>query len=130
MGSTGTGRFGNYRIGLASGDGKNSKEDSMSTKEFICPDNIEFIQIEDVAISEYFTKHNSLPAQHTSVRLKRALEFGRLVIETSESSETIGNLPTQYNYLLECIYRGKTYSGQVLASGVDPIPYVVVNLSA
>ena len=42
----------------------------------------------------------------------------------------IGNIPTEYNFLLNCIERGKNYLGKVISSGETPVPFVVVNLYA
>jgi hypothetical protein len=120
MGSAGSGKFGTYRIGKGEG--------SSSTDEIECPNIIENIPLEDVAVSEYYQKYNALPSQGTSVKLRAAVYRGRLVIETTDSNTILGNLPTQYNALVNCIKKGMKYSGIIVASGIMPVPFVVVTL--
>ena len=126
MGSTGSGRFGNYHIGEVSG---NNGIGGSSAGEITCPETIENIRLEDVATSEFFTKHGTLPVSHSNVELRNSLFCGRLVVETTDTHEIIGNLPTKYNYLITCIKRGSNYNGVVISSGISPIPFVVVTLN-
>lgn len=131
MGSTGSGSFGNYRIGgEGAGNGTGSSGTGSVSKEIECPDIIENIRLEDVATSEYYTKHQKLPGISSKVNLRSKVHQGRLVMETADTHEVIGNLPTQYNFLLTCLSTGKRYSGQIISSGVTPIPYAVVTLRA
>lgn len=134
MGSTGSGSFGNYRIGRngggTSGSGSGSAGGMGGTGEIECPKLIENIRLEDVAVSEYYVNNNStLPATGTKVQIRDKVHFGRLVIETEDTKQVVGNLPTQYNYLLTCITNGMHYSGEVISSGNTPVPFVVVTLN-
>lgn len=128
MGSAGSGSFGTYRIGNGlGGDGPTSG--GKGGNEVECPQIIENIRLEDVATSDYYLNHQILPGVGSEVQLRDAVHFGRLVVETV-GHEVIGNLPTNYNYLLNCIKKGFHYSGYVVSSGDVPIPYVVVTLNA
>lgn len=128
MGSAGSGRFGTYRIG-GNSDLNDVRNGVNRISEVECPKIIENIRLEDVATSELFAKHHTLPAVHSRVQLRNTIHLGRLVVETSDTYEVIGNLPVQYNYLINCI-KVMTYSGKVVSSGISPIPYVVVTLYA
>lgn len=125
MGSSGSGMFGTYRNGGAGSLGVGSIE-----KESGCPARIEQIRLEDVAISEYYLKYENVPSVGMSVELAMQTVGKRLVVISKDTKEVIGNLPVRYNYLNLCIQKGKSYFGNVLSSGLKPIPYVVVNLYA
>lgn len=132
MGSAGSGKFGTYRIGNGEGT-KGTGSGGMGgggTGEIECPEVLENIRLEDVAVSEYYQQHGTLPGQGASVRLRAKIHGGRLVVETTNSGEVLGNLPTQYNTLVNCITKGMKYSGVVVASGITPIPFAVVTLNA
>ena len=128
MGSSGSGAFGTYNIGnnLDGSIGGNSGK----KVEVECPKEIENIRLEDVATSEYYLKRNLLPTVNSKVQLRNEVHYGRLVIETFDTNEVIGNIPTRYNYLLNCIKQGIVYTGRVISSGSSPIPFVVVTLNA
>lgn len=124
MGSAGSGRFGDYNI--------RSSYDGMSDgkKEVECPHIIETIRVEDVATSQYYLDNKAIPLPKTNIVLKDIIVNGRLVIEHSANHKIIGNLPTQYNYLYTCTQQGMSYKGEVVSSGISPVPYVVVTLHA
>jgi len=131
MGSSGSGKFGTYRIG--NDNNTNESEGgsgSASIREVECPKIIENIPLEDVGVSEYYQKNKALPISKTEVRLRITLYRGRLVVETVSTGEVIGNLPTQYNALVNCIKTGMKYSGIIVACGITPVPFVVVTLNA
>lgn len=125
MGSTGNGMFGAYQ-----GEGAGSITNKEKTDEIECPLEIENIRLEDVAISEYYLHNETVPAVHEPVRLSVELINKRLAVVLTSTQEVIGNLPVQYNFLNLCIKKGKRYLGNVKASGLSPIPYIVVNLYA
>lgn len=130
MGSSGTGRFGNYpggNGGSISANGQNGISGG-GVGEIECPMVIEHIRLEDVAVSEYYVNNNALPDQNDGVALSNRIFNGRLVVTSALSNEIIGNLPTRYNYLINCINRGVNYSGRVISSGISPVPFVVVTL--
>ncbi len=136
MGSSGSGRFGNYHIN----DNYNESKQNNGTNasgiggvgeghgEVMCPDSIELINLEDVSFSEYYKRYNNVPAKDEKVKLRNKLYNGRLVVELLSTNEIIGNLPTEYNYLFNCVQNGRAYFGEIKSSGIDPIPYVVVTL--
>lgn len=132
MGSSGHGRFGTYHVGgnLAgsglTGGGIGGVAGGGS--EISCPSIIELIRLEDVALSEYFVKNESVPPFGSSVELENRINHGRLVVRLLSTEEVLGNLPTQYNYLLTCLQSGMRYTGTVVSSGEMPIPFIVVTL--
>lgn len=133
MGSSGAGRFGNYHISSNSNQNGEMGVSGIGGigeghGEIICPDSIELIKLEDVPFSEYYKKYNDVPAKGEKVKLRNTLNNGRLVVELVSTNEIIGNLPTEYNYLFNCVRNGKVYIGEINSSGISPIPYVVVSL--
>lgn len=138
MGSTGSGSFGTYRVengkatdglGTRTGGGVGESADG-GTDEIECLPIIENIRIEDVATSEYYVQNQSLPPPGDYVNLHTAIYKGRLVVKATSTGQIIGNLPTLYNHLINCIKRGISYEGIVVASGESPVPFVVVTLNA
>jgi hypothetical protein len=87
------------------------------------------IPLEEVGRSEFFNAHQSLPGVGTSVRLRQTLLGPRLSVDT-EAGESVGFLPTAYNYLVSCVRRGFSYAGKVTSSTLKPVPSVRVNLYA
>jgi len=138
MGSSGSGRFGTYRVGTGketggsgSGIGGGSIEGAGgNTGEIECPNTIENIRLEDVATSEYYVRNQFLPSSGEAVSLHSTIYKGRLVVRTTSTGEIIGNLPTQYNFLINCIKKGMNYTGSIVASGEKPVPFIVVTLNA
>jgi len=135
MGSTGSGKFGDYRVGNGKLMGNSNTNTSggvggSKSGEIECPSIIENIRLEDVATSEYYVKNRSLPPSGDNVSLYTTIFKGRLVVNATSTGEIIGNLPTQYNYLINCMKSGLNYTGAVVASGQKPIPFVVVTLNA
>ena len=125
MGSSGYGKFGNYK--------ENSNNSSEDSESFIgeggvkCPIILPTIRLEDVQTSEYFKERQNLPYIDNSVHLSKELFFGRLVVVDTDSNLIIGNLPTFYNYLINCIEQND-YIGSIVSTGMEPIPFVVVDL--
>lgn len=131
MGSSGYEKFGTYHfgdnpfgsnypggIGGAAGGGG----------EISCPSVVELIRLEDVALSEYYQNNKAVPPVGSEVELDSIVNHGRLAVKLSSTEEVLGNMPTEYNYLLTCLQSGMYYSGTVVSSGEIPIPYVVVTL--
>lgn len=132
MGSAGSGKFGTYRFGTGqpANDTGNKGGDvgiGSGIGEIECPSVIENIRLEDVATSEYYVNHQSLPSSGNPIELNNAIYKGRLVVNTS-TGEVVGNMPTQYNYLINCVKKGMHYTGTVVASGLTPVPFMVVTL--
>lgn len=125
MGSTGTGRFGDY----PGKNGMGSVKGGGNTQS--CPTIIETIRLEDVQQLDYYSNHQQVPPIGHLVEISNKLYHGRVVVVSSVTHEIIGNMPTQYNYLYpNCIMAGVIYSGKVVSSDELPIPYVVVTLNA
>lgn len=138
MGSAGSGKFGTYRVGKGKttgdsgtgvGGGAGGGADG-GIGEIECPSTIENIRLEDVATSEYYVKNQSLPPSGDHVNLHSDIHKGRLVVKATSTGQILGNLPTQYNHLINCIKKGMNYTGVVVASGKTPVPFVVVTLNA
>jgi len=103
MGSAGSGSFGTYRINGSSDSEGNNREGStgvgsgnmgFGTGEVECPKSIENIRLEDIATSEYYVQHQSLPSYGEAVSLRSKIHNGRLVVENLSAKEVLGNLPT------------------------------------
>jgi hypothetical protein len=129
MGSTGSGRFSDYppskgKGGSPSGgpgDGRPAEPDDR------CDRDLPGIALEEVGRSEYFTARRSVPGTGTSVHLRDTLLGPRLSIDT-EAGESVGFLPTAFNYLVVCLKRGFSYSGKITSSALKPVPSVRVDL--
>lgn len=124
MGSAGTGMFGTYKD---NGAGALPNDNSGNP---VCPLEIKYIRLEDVAISDYYVNHSSIPNVEEQVVVMPTPHKKRMVVVLQNTQEIIGNLPVTYNYLMLCIANGMTYSGNVISSGLSPVPYIVVNLHA
>ncbi|MDF2842036.1 MAG: hypothetical protein K0R00_462 [Herbinix sp.] len=126
MGSSGSGRFGNY-----SSEGAGSFLGGGNAKgEISCPLELLLLKLEDIATSEYYLKYHNVPSISITIEVKSEMVNRRLVVIESESELVIGNIPVEYNYLNICIKKGMIYSGVICSSNIKPIPYVVVNLYA
>lgn len=125
MGSTGSGMFGTYR-----GEGEGALPTGPNGSDNQCPVLLENIKLEDVAISDFYNKNNNVPNVARDVKVFDKIINGRLVVITSDTKEVIGNVPVKYNYLNLCIKKGINYFGDIISSGLTPIPYIVVNLYA
>lgn len=134
MGSSGTGSFGNYKPDNMKKDKSTGQGIGVngvaSGGEIECPLEIKMIRLEDVQLSEYYKQHGTVPPMGAAVLLSKKLHHGRIVVIATNTNEIIGNLPTQYNYLINCLNIGKSYSGNVINSDLKPVPFVVVTLHA
>lgn len=127
MGSSGSGKFGTYHEQLT-----NNREEgaNVGNNDMDCPQRIENIILEDVAISEFFLNNGSLPIVGTKIQLINQPYKNRMAVADISSHNIIGNLPTDLNLLLICVNRGIVYTGDIVACGLNPIPYVLVSLNA
>ena len=130
MGSTRTGRFSDYS-GSSGGSEKSTKSSSNSKitgdAGNRCEKNIK-VSLEEVAMCTYYSDHGGVPPVNTDVDVISKLVGGRIGVETSTDSELIGYLPTEYNYLRQCMEQGYSYSGTVTSSSLKPIPRISVSL--
>jgi hypothetical protein len=124
MGSSGSGSFGDYPPSGGSGGQKpGGAPDDRCTKE------LTDIALEEVGLSAYFQVHNSLPKVGDAVTLRSAIKGSRLAVDRTDGVD-VGLLPTGYNYLVACMKKGFSYSGEVTSSSVKPIESVRVTLRA
>jgi hypothetical protein len=134
MGTTGTGRFGDYPGSQGSGSGgikggsKGGGGRSGGEGEDQCSKAMDTITLEEVAICSYYKARKDVPTVGTNVFLRKELEGGRLAIET-RSKEVIGFLPTKFNFLLRCMEEGYNYSGKVISSRSGNLPLVKIELA-
>ncbi|MGD7045866.1 hypothetical protein [Jeotgalibacillus proteolyticus] len=117
MGSSGVGRFGDY------------KGDNEPTRD-MCSMERKNVGLEEVGRSAYFNVSENVPAIMEPVVLSEQLKNGRLVIISEETGEEIGFLPSKYSFLLACMRKGFRYKGNVAYSTSKPIPKVDVDLYA
>lgn len=131
MGSRGTGRFTDYP-GTPSGSAKGSRGRGSNSKGKHeidqCEQRLVNVPLEEVARCEYFAAHHGLPSVGTSVSVRPRLVDQRLGVETVNGSEIVGLMPTEYNYLLQCMKQQYTYHGQVKTVRTHPIPVIRVDL--
>lgn len=136
MGSKNTGKFTDYpgtssgssKTGSGSGSKGGSGEGGGSGDKDICLQLIKNIALEEMSRSEYFLTNKVLPPVDTVVTVRANLVGGRIGVETVSKKELIGLLPTEYNYLLQCMKQGHKYSGKILSVKSQPIPVVRVEL--
>ena len=123
MGSTGSGRFSDYpggssRTGPAGESGNGAGADDKCNRAFAA-------NLQDVEHCEYFRRTSSVPTNGTMVRI----EHRKRIVAVSDSGESIGNLPTTYNYLAECIAGGFAYTGVVTVSYAEPSVLVTIDVA-
>jgi hypothetical protein len=84
-------------------------------------------RLEDAQQSEYYRTRGTVPLLGTEVQIVRRK---RLVAQTTDG-ESIGNLPTSFNYLAACLTDGWTYVGKVRSVAVaPPIATILVDFAA
>ena len=117
MGSSGSGNLSDYS-GSSGGSNKGSGGDGgggplppadRCSRAFT-------VELEDVEHSDYFKANGSPPPEGTPLRIRRSK---RLVAETADGV-AVGNIPTSYNYLAECMAADWEYEGQVVVSTSGP----------
>ena len=111
MGTTGSGRLHEY----SDREGGSGDECSKRIQEIL----------EDVERCDYFDSHGELPAGGLSISL---VASQRIEAQTAEG-ETIGYLPTKYNYVADCIKRGYSYTGVVSTSVSEPLVRVGIMIT-
>ena len=84
------------------------------------------VELEDVATSDYFASHDSVPPRGTEVEIAPGLIGPRLAVQTV-AGELVGLLPTRLNYLRFCL-DGRSYVGNVTSASAQTIPSVWVAL--
>lgn len=117
MGSTGSGRLSDYSRFRGAVKGVTGGEDLINK----CDRAVATV-LEDVETCDYYKKNGKVPAKGTY--LKIALKTRLVAID--EKGDVIGYLPTEYNYLLECLNDGYQYEGEVSGSFETPVVSVYI----
>ncbi len=117
MGSTGSGHFTDYPGNANAIKGVTGGEGGINECERAV-----ITYLEDVATSDYFQKTATVPPKGTSV----VIAFATRIVAIDDKGVIIGNLPTEYNYLLRCLKDGYQYEGQVDSSNTAPLPSVQI----
>lgn len=115
MGSTGTGHLSDYTDYKKAQPGVTGGKDTV----YIC-DRAVATSLEDVATSDFYKKYGKVPVTGIPI----IITANKRIVAVDENGITIGNLPTEYNYLLACIQEGYQYEGQVTDSYDTPLPSV------
>lgn len=116
MGSSGTGSFGDLR--------------ANGYQEDRCSQPLSDVTLEEVARSDYYQNNGYITPITTTVKIRDTLFNGRIAVETVDTCEVVGLLPSRFSYILACVRKGFTYIGRVKYSVDTPIPTVVVDLDA
>jgi hypothetical protein len=131
MGSTGTGRFTDYP-GTPRGSAKSKDQGGTGGGEANetnqCERKLENVTLEEVARCAFYKPAEDLPSVGTSVVVCTSLVGGRIGVQTAEGGQVVGLLPTEYNYLLQCMKQGYQYAGAVVSAKLRPVPVVRVDL--
>ena len=135
MGSTGTNKFTDYPGSAGGRPGKGQKGKGGGGGSGSggggdrCDLAIDNLTLDEIATSEYFKSHGHAPRTGTQVRVRGKLVGSRIAVETSGASEVVGYVPTEYNYLRQCMSRGYKYDGTVASSSGGSLPQVTVDLT-
>jgi hypothetical protein len=136
MGSIGTGKFTDYPGSAGGHPGKGQKGKGGGGRGGggggggdRCDLAIHNLALDEVATSEYFRNHGHAPRTGTQVRVRGKLVGSRIAVETSGADEVVGYMPTEYNYLRQCMSRGYKYEGNVASSLGGLLPQVTVDLT-
>ena len=117
MGSTGSGRLSDYSRFRGAVKGVTGGEDLINK----CDRAVATV-LEDVETCDYFKKKGNVPVKGTYVKI--ALK--KRLVALDENGDVIGYLPTDYNYLLECLNKGYQYEGEVSGSFDTPVLSVYI----
>lgn len=114
MGTSGSGRISDYpgssKPGQSSGaGGGGGGPEDRCARAFS-------VDFEDVEQSDYFKAHGATPAVGTQLEV---MLRKRLVAQTA-NGESIGSLPTSFNYLAACLKDGWRYIGTLRSAQNGP----------
>ena len=125
MGSTGSGRFSDYpgsgrgaAGGSDGGAGSASQQHDRCTRAFT-------VTLQDVEHSEYFLRNSGVPVVGTEL----TIEHRKRIVAVDVSGISVGNLPTSFNYIADCIADGFNYAGVVTASTTGSSAIVTVDFA-
>jgi hypothetical protein len=116
MGSSGSGRISDYPgTSRGGGSGSGGAEGGGGQPEDRCGRALS-VTLEDIEHSDYFGTQGAPPPAGTTLNIRQRK---RLVVETS-AGQSVGNLPTSYNFLASCMKDGWSYTGTVTSSNNGP----------
>ncbi len=131
MGSSGSGRISDYPgtsrgsdgsgggQGGGSGGGDGQPEDRCG-RAFS-------VRLEDIEHSDYFGIYGAPPPAGETLHVRQRK---RLLAETP-AGQSVGNLPTSYNYLASCLKDGWSYTGTVTtSSSAPPVASIAADFAA
>ena len=127
MGSTSSGKFRDFPPSQDKGGSGGSGEAGGGAGDDQCGRELLNVPLEEVGRSTYFHAHNNVPTPRTVVVLRATTMGPRLSIDLADG-QSVGFLPTEYNYLVVCMKKGFAYSGEVTNSSQSPVPSVRINL--
>jgi hypothetical protein len=118
MGSSGSGNFSDYT------QSPHIKGQGGASNEEIC--NRAFsARLEEVDRCEYYQIHHALPVVGLSV----SIDIRTRLAAISPNNEIIGYLPTELNYIAQCMADNFRYSGIIRVSRSAPILIVEIDAS-
>lgn len=117
MGSTGSGRLSDYSNFGGAIKGITGGKDLINK----CDRAVATV-LENVETCDYYKKIGHVPTKGTFVKIV----FKTRLAAVDENGDVIGHLPTEYNYLLECLNVGYQYEGEVSGSFDIPVPSVYI----
>jgi len=125
MGSSGSSRFSDYPESprqKASSSGGRSGSAGGSSGVDRC-DSAFTAVLEDYERSEYHATHNGPPRVGALI----TIDGGRRIVARVSSGESIGNLPTPFNYLAACIASGHSYGGRITAVAGSAVVKITID---
>ena len=132
MGSSGSGRISDYPGtprgggGSGGGDGQGGGSGGDGEPQDRCGRALS-VRLEDIEHSEYFGTYGAPPPAGETLHIRQRK---RLVAETS-AGQSVGNLPTSYNYLASCLKDRWGYTGAVTTSSAAlPVATVAADFAA
>lgn len=117
MGSTGSGRLSDYSRFSSAVKGVTGGEDLINK----CERAVATV-LENVETCDYYKKRGAIPVKGTPVKIA----FKTRLVALDDNGDVIGYLPTEFNYLLECLNDGYQYEGVVSGSFDTPLPSVYI----
>ena len=111
MGSSGPSRISDYpgSSSKSTGDQGGGPPEDRCARAFSA-------NLEDVEQSDYFLANQSPPSVGTRLEV---VQRKRLIAQTT-NGQSVGNLPTSYNYLAACLKAGWRYVGTVRSTTSGP----------
>lgn len=117
MGSTGSGRLSDYTRFRAAVKGVTGGEDLVNK----CERAVATV-LEEVETCDYYKKYGKVPSKGAFIKIVLKTR----IASVDENGDVIGYLPTEYNYLLDCLTDGYIYEGEVAGSFDTPVPSVYI----